>query len=86
MDMPLFIPGARFLLIGAIVLSIGEIIMHLLLFNIRLKQFYNPGLVTGLFGIGTVVIIYLISAFDPSLYVWYDYILGILYFFASFFF
>lgn len=84
--LPLFIPGARFLLIGAIVLSIGEIIMHLLLFNIRLKQFYNPGLVTGLFGIGTVVIIYLISAFDPSLYVWYDYVLGILYFFASFFF
>lgn len=38
----------------------GEIIMHLLLFNIRLKQFYNPGLVTGLFGIGTVVVIYLI--------------------------
>ena len=84
--LPLFIPGARFLLIGAIVLSIGEIIMHLLLFNIRLKQFYNPGLITGLFGIGTVVIIYLFTAFNPSMYVWYDYVLGILYFFASFFF
>lgn len=79
-------PGARFLLFGAVVLSVGEIIMHLLLFNIRLKQFYNPGLVTGLFGIGTVVVIYLISAFDPGLYVWYDYFLGVVYFFASFLF
>lgn len=84
--LPLIIPGARFLLIGAIVLSIGEIIMHLLLFNIRLKQFYNPGLVTGLFGIGAVVIIYLFTAFDPGMYVWYDYVSGILYFFASFWF
>ena len=55
-------------------------------FDIRLKQFYNPGLVTGLFGIDTVVIIYLFTAFDSGLYVWYDYVLGILYFFASFFF
>ena len=46
----------------------------------------HPGLVTGLFGIGTVVIIYLFTAFDSSMYVWYDYVLGILYFFASFFF
>lgn len=63
------------------------VLLYLLpLFNIRLKQFYNPGLVTGLFGIGTVVIIYLFTAFDSSMYVWYDYVLGILYFFASFFF
>ena len=31
-----------------------------------------------LLGIGTVVIIYLIRAFDPSLCVWYDYLLGVL--------
>ena len=38
-----------------------------------------------LLGIGTVVIIYLIRAFDPSLYVWYDYLLGVLYFAVCFF-
>ena len=54
--------------------------MHLLLFNIRLKTIYNPGMITGLFGIGTVVIVYFVKAFDPSLYVWYDYLLGIIYF------
>ena len=78
--LPLFIPGARFLTIGAIVLSIGEILMHLVLFNVRLKTFYNPGLITGLFGIGSVVIVYLIRSFDPSIYMWYDYLLGIAYF------
>lgn len=65
--LPLFIPEAKFLTIGAIVLSIGEILMHLVLFNVKLKTFYNPGLITGLFGIGTVVIVYLIRSFDPSM-------------------
>ena len=82
--LPMFLPGVRFLTIGAIVLSIGEIIMHLLLFNVRLKTFYNPGLITGLFGIGITVIVYLVRAFDPSIYVWYDYLLGVVYFFAVF--
>lgn len=35
-------------------------------------------------GIGTVVVIYLIRAFDPSLYVWYDYVLGFICFLAGF--
>lgn len=78
--LPLFIPGARFLTIGAIVLSIGEILMHLVLFNVKLKTFYNPGLITGLFGIGSVVIVYLVRSFDPSIYMWYDYLLGFIYF------
>lgn len=82
--MPLFFPGVRFLTIGAIVLSLGEIVMHLVLFNVRLKTFYNPGLITGLFGIGVVGIIYLATAFDPSMYAWYDYVLGFVYFAVSF--
>ena len=53
--------------------------MHLVLFNVRLKTFYNPGMITGLFGIGTVVIIYLATAFDPSAYAWHDYLLGFVY-------
>ena len=84
--LPLFLPGVRFLTIGAIVLSIGEIVMHLLLFNVRMKTFYNPGMITGLFGIGTTVIVYFVTAFDPSIYAWYDVVLGILYFFVSFWF
>lgn len=82
--MPLFLPNVRFLFISALILSVAEIVMHLLLFNIRQRTIYNPGLITGLFGIGTVVVIYLIRAFDPSLYVWYDYVLGFIYFLASF--
>ena len=82
--LPLFFPGVRFFLIGAVVLSLGEIFMHLLLFNVKLKTLYNPGLVTGLFGIGTVGIIYLIKGFNPGLYVWYDYVLGFIWFAVCF--
>ncbi len=60
--------------------------MHLVLFNVRLKSFYNPGMITGLFGIGTVVIIYLATAFDPSAYAWHDYLLGFVYFAVCFWF
>lgn len=74
------IPGVRFLMIAAVILSLGEIIMHLFLFNVRLKTIYNPGLITGLFGIGTIVIIYLVISFNPSLYMWYDYLIGLIYF------
>lgn len=84
--MPLFFPNVRFLMVGAIVLSIGEIVMHLVLFNVKLRSAYNPGLVTGLFGIGTVVILYLVKAFDPSLYMWYDYLLGVVWFGVVFWF
>ena len=84
--MPMFFPGVRFLLIGAVVLSLAEIFMHLLLFNVKQRTIYNPGLITGLFGIGTVGVIYLIKGFDPSLYVWYDYVLGFVYFVVCFLF
>ena len=83
--MPLIFPEIRFLTAAAIILSIAEVIMHLILFNLKQKSIYNPGLVTGLL-IGVIVAWYLLNGFDPSLYGWSDFLIGFIYFLIVFWF
>ena len=82
---PLIFPEIRFLTAAAIILSIAEVIMHLILFNLKQKSIYNPGLVTGLL-IGVIVAWYLLNGFDPSLYGWSDFLIGFIYFLIVFWF
>lgn len=77
--LPLIFPEVRFLTATAIILSIAEVIMHLILFNVKQKSIYNPGLVTGLL-LGVIVVWYLFNGFGPSLYAWSDYLIGFIYF------
>lgn len=74
--LPLIFPNIRFLTIGAIIFSFLECFMHLLLFNVRLKQFYNPGLITAVFGMTPISIYYFISVRNQSFYYWYDYVIA----------
>lgn len=83
--LPLIFPGVHFLTATAIILSIAEVIIHLLLFNIKRKSIYNPGLVTGLL-LGVIVVWYLFNGFDPKIYVWSDFVIGLAYFFIAFWF
>ena len=45
--LPLFVPNVRFLTLAVVLFAFLECFMHLILFNARLKQVYNPGMITG---------------------------------------
>ncbi len=84
--MPLILPGVRFLTLSAMFLSCAEFVMHLILFNVKQKSLYNPGLITGVFGLFPIAIYYFVVIFDPAANVWYDYVLAVVYFAAVFWF
>lgn len=84
--MPLLFPRVRFLVFAAMFLSVAELVMHLVLFNIKMKTLYNPGLITGVFGLAPIAIYYFINIHDGTAYYWYDYVLGVVYFAVVFFF
>lgn len=60
--------------------------MHLLLFNLKLRSFYNPGFTTAIFGMGPIGVYYFTNVFNSSLYLWYDYVLAVGWFVAVFLF
>lgn len=73
--LPLILPDVRFLLLAAMIFSLLELIMHLVLFNVKQKTLYNPGLVTGVFGLAPLSIYYFANVFDGRLFVWSDFVL-----------
>jgi hypothetical protein len=82
----LLLPGVRFLTLSAMLFLFAEVFMHLLLFPLRLKEFYNPGQITGVLGLGAIGIYYFTMVFKPGMYVWYDYVLAVLWFIVVFWF
>lgn len=72
----LVLPDVHFLLLAAMIFSLLELVMHLILFNVKQRTIYNPGLVTGVFGLAPISIYYFVNVFDKNFYVWSDYILA----------
>ncbi|MBQ4405251.1 MAG: HXXEE domain-containing protein [Selenomonadaceae bacterium] len=72
--LPLVLPDVHFLLLAAMIFSILELIMHLILFNVKQRTLYNLGLLTGVFGLAPIAIYYFVNFFDRNFYVWSDYI------------
>lgn len=67
---PLFLPGVRFLTLSAMMFLFAEVLMHLVLFNVRQRSLYNPGMVTGVVLMGAIGLYYFTSVFDASALVW----------------
>lgn len=83
---PLLLPDVRFLTLSAMLFLFAEVIMHLLLFPERMKEFYNHGQITGVLGLGIIGIYYFTIVFEPQMYLWYDYVLAIAWFVGVFWF
>ncbi|ACV22878.1 hypothetical protein Shel_18620 [Slackia heliotrinireducens DSM 20476] len=81
---PLLLPGVRFLTLSAMMFLFAEVLMHLVLFNMRQKSLYNPGMVTGVVLMGAIGIYYFTSVFDASAVVWWDWALAVVWFVAVF--
>lgn len=78
--LPLCFPNLKVLTLAAMMFNFAELFMHLIAFNVRLKQWYNPGLVTAVFGLTPISIYYFTSVFDASLFAWYHYVLAVVWF------
>lgn len=78
--LPLFVPGVRFLTLAAFMFLFAEVVMHCVLFPVRLKSLYNAGLITTI-GLGAIGCYYFFGGvFDASMYVWYDWLLAVVWF------
>ena len=73
--LPICFPRVGFLVLAGMMFNFLEVFMHLILFNVKQRTLYNPGLVTGIFGLGTIGCLYFFGygdAFKPELFAWYD--------------
>ena len=84
--LPLFLPNVRFLTLSAMMFLFAEVFMHLLLFPVKLKTFYNAGQITAVLGLGFIGCYYFTTVFNPTMFVWYDYVLAVVWFVAVFMF
>lgn len=78
--LPLCLPNVKVLLLAAMLFNFMELLMHLIAFNVRLKRWYNPGLVTAVCGLTPISIYYFSCVFDASLFAWYHYVLAVVWF------
>lgn len=70
--LPLFLPDVRFLTLAAAIFAFAEVLMHLVVFNIALKTWYNPGLLTAVFGLLPISLWYFSQVWEQHLYSWGD--------------
>ena len=75
--LPLILSDVRFLLLAAMIFSLMELAMHLILFNVKRKTLYNPGMLTGVFGLAPIAIYYFANVHDGGLFVWSDYVAAV---------
>ncbi|MGM9524769.1 MAG: HXXEE domain-containing protein [Peptococcaceae bacterium] len=66
--LPLFLSELPFLTLAAAVFAFAEVLMHLLVFNVALKTWYNPGLLTAVFGLLPVSLFYFSQIWGQHLY------------------
>ncbi len=78
--LPLFFPNLHVLTLAAMMFSFAELLMHLILFNVRLKACYNPGMITGVFMLPPIAIYYFARVFDASMFSWYHYVIAVVWF------
>ena len=84
--LPLFLPGVRFMTLAAFMFLFAEVLMHFVIFPIRLKDCYNPGILTTI-GLGIIGCCYFFGGvFDAGMYVWYDWVIAVVWFAVVFFF
>ena len=82
--LPLIFPDVSFLTLTAMLVLFAELLMHLVLFNVKLKSIYNPGFVTAVFGLTPIGIYYFANVYDGNLFAWYDFIIAVAWFIAVF--
>lgn len=84
--LPIIFPSVRLFTLSAMIFLFAEVLMHLIMFPIRLKTLYNAGLVTTI-GLGVIGCCYFFGdAFNADMFQWCDYVLAVVWFGVNFLF
>lgn len=75
--LPLFFPGYHWLVLAAVIFAFAELLIHLVVFNIGLKSWYNAGLFTAVLGLTPVSLVYLVQVLPRGQYNWLDLLVAI---------
>lgn len=75
--LPLFLPQVHFLTLAVMIFAFTELLGHLIIFNIALKTWYNPGTFTAVFGLVPLSVVYLFKTLGTGLYSWLDLVIAI---------
>ncbi|MBW3069127.1 HXXEE domain-containing protein [Actinomyces sp. 432] len=82
--LPIIVPGARPLVLAAMLFNVAEILMHLVVFNVRLRTLYNPGMVTAVVGLTPIAVRYFTRVFDSASFMWFDWVIAVAWLVAVF--
>ncbi|ROS26278.1 HXXEE domain-containing protein [Cellulomonas sp. PhB150] len=74
-----FFPDQIWLGIGTVLFGFGQIVVHGIITNIRLKTIYNPGMFAVIVGHTPLGIWYLIEIYDQDVVSGWDWLFGVLY-------
>lgn len=72
----LLLPQYRWMTLAVMLFAFLELVMHAVVFPIRMEFWYNPGLLTALFGLAPLAIYYFIGNTQYH-FNWIDYVLAI---------
>lgn len=84
--LPLMLPSIYFLTLSAMMFLFAEVLMHLIIFPLKTKEFYNAGQFTAVLGLGIIGVYYFTSVFDSQMVAWNDYALAVVWFISVFLF
>ena len=84
--LPIVLPGVKLFTLGAMMFSFAELLMHLVLFNVKMKSLYNPGIITAIFGLTPIACYYFAVVYDTSMFAWWEYAVAIAWFILVFWF
>lgn len=76
--LPLFLPQYHWLVLAAVIFAFAEVLMHVVIFNLGLHSWYNPGLASVLLGLLPTSIWYLLRVLPQGHFNWLDLLLAIL--------
>ena len=74
--LPIFIPQWHWMTLAVMLFAFIEGLMHGLFFTIKLRSFYDPGIITAVFGLTPIAIAYFIGNRGYG-FAWYDYLIAI---------
>lgn len=72
----LALPDVRFMTLAVVLFAFVEVLMHLVVFDIALRKWYNPGLLTAVFGLMPISIAYIVQT-GLAGFTWVDAVLAI---------
>lgn len=75
---PLFLPQYHWLILAAVIFAFAEVLMHVVVFNVGLRSWYNPGLVSALVGLMPISIWYLMRTMPQDQFNWLDLVLAVI--------